>query len=152
MEFSSNQMLDISPNLQIAIYLKDKLSLLYFFSVMLKRMRFPLTVLNRTSNLGKDFALRSLEFYSSIQFEIRKKIGLLILLNCEAASLTVFTTMGPKEQQTSDNSYTDDIIILLNIIFTGLYGYEITPGLSTNKQRHRLLLPKTGIHVAPTHL
>ena len=46
----------------------------------------------------------------------------------------------------------DDIIILLNFIFTGLHGYEITPGLSTNKQRHRLLLSKMGIHVAPIHL
>ena len=49
-------------------------------------------------------------------------------------------------------SYTDDIVILLNFIFTGLHGYQIMPGLSTNKQRHRLLLLKTGIHVAPTHL
>ena len=49
-------------------------------------------------------------------------------------------------------SYTDEIIILLNFIFTGLYSYQITPGLSTNKQRHSLLLLKTGIHVAPTHL
>ena len=30
-------------------------------------------------------------------------------------------------------SYTDDTIILLNFIFTGLHGYQITPGLSTNK-------------------
>ena len=28
---------------------------------------------------------------------------MLILLNCEAASLTVFTTMSLKEQETSDN-------------------------------------------------
>ena len=49
-------------------------------------------------------------------------------------------------------SYTDDVIILLNYIFTGLHGYQITPGLSTNKQRHRFLLLKTGIHVAPTNL
>ena len=41
-------------------------------------------------------------------------------------------------------SFTDDIIILLNFIFTYLQGYQITPGLSTNKQRHRLLLLKTG--------
>ena len=46
----------------------------------------------------------------------------------------------------------DDIIILLNFIFTGLHGYEITAGLSTDKQRQRLLLLKTGIHVAPTNL
>ena len=49
-------------------------------------------------------------------------------------------------------SYTDDIIILLNFIFIGFCGYEITPGLSTDKQRHRLLLLKTGIPVALTHL
>ena len=66
-------------------------------------MSLPLTVPNRTSNGGIDFSLQSHEFYSFIQFEIRKKIGLLILLNCEAASLTVFTTMCPKEQQTSEN-------------------------------------------------
>ena len=33
----------------------------------------------------------------------------------------------------------------------GLYGHQIMPGLSTNKQRHRLRLLKTGIHIAPTH-
>ena len=49
-------------------------------------------------------------------------------------------------------SYTGDIINLLNFIFSGLHGYQITPGLSTNKQRHCLLLLKTKIHVAPTHL
>ena len=66
---------------------------------MLKSMSFPLTVSNRTSN----FSLQSPEFYSCIQFEIRNETGLLILLNCEAASLTVFTTMFHKEQQASDN-------------------------------------------------
>ena len=65
-------------------------------------MNFPLTVPSRTSNLGKDFSLQSLEFYSCIQFENQKKIGLLILLNCEATSLRLFTTMCPKEQQTND--------------------------------------------------
>ena len=71
---------------------------------MLKSMSFSLTVPNRTLDLGKDFSLQSLEFYGCIQFEIRKKkIGLLILLNCEAVSLTMFTTMCPKEQQTSNN-------------------------------------------------
>ena len=33
------------------------------FSMMLKSMSFPLAVPNRTSNLGKDFSLQSLEFY-----------------------------------------------------------------------------------------
>ena len=32
-------------------------------------------------------------------------------------------------------SYTDDITIPLNFIVTGLHCFEITPGLSTNKQR-----------------
>ena len=48
------------------------------------------------------------------------------------------------------HSYTDDIIILLIFIFS-LHCYQIKPGLS-NKQKHRLFLLKTGIHVAPTHL
>ena len=40
--------------------------------------------------------------------------------------------------------FSDDIINLLNFIFTGLHGYQFTQGLSTNKQRHRLLLLKDG--------
>ena len=43
-----------------------------------------------------------------LTFEIKKRIGLLILLNCEAASLTVFTTMCSKEQHTSDNLIVKD--------------------------------------------
>ena len=49
-------------------------------------------------------------------------------------------------------SYADDIIILLNSIFTDPHGYQIMPGLRTNKQRKRLLLLKTGTHAASTHL
>ena len=61
-------------------------------------------------------------------------------------------TLPCKDHVNIHVSYTDDIIIiLLKFIFTGLHGYEIKPGLSTNKQRHRLLLLKKGIHVAPTH-
>ena len=44
------------------------------------------------------------------------------------------------------------IINLLNFIFTSLHGYQITPGLSTGKQRQRLLLLKAGIYVASIHL
>ena len=99
--------------------------------MMLKSMSFPLTVPNRTSNLGKDFSLQSLEFYSCIQFEIRKNIVLLILLNCEAASLTVFTTMCPKKQQTSDNLIVKDYCFIIEIfdkfsfsgILTGLLSH-----------------------------
>ena len=87
--------------------------------MMLKSTSFPLTVPNRTSNLGKDFSLQSLELYSCIQFEIREKIGLLILLNSEAASLTVFTTMCPKEQQTSDNRIIKDYCFIIEILDEG---------------------------------
>ena len=85
------------------------------FLMMLKSMSFSLTVPSRTSNLGKDFSLQPLEFYSCIQFEVRKKIGLLILLNYEAASLTVFTTMCLKEQQTSDNLIVKDNCFITEI-------------------------------------
>ena len=44
----------------------------------------------------------------------------------------------------------NDIIILLNFIFTSLHCYQIMPGLSTNKQRHRFLLLKAGKHVSPS--
>ena len=84
--------------------------------MMLKSMSFLLTVPRRTSDLGKDFSLQSPEFYSCIQFEIRKKIGLLILLNCEATSLTVFTTMCPdEEQQTSDILIVNDYCFIIEI-------------------------------------
>ena len=81
---------------------------------MLKSLSFPLTVPSRTSNLGKDVSLQSLEFYSCIQFE-SEKIGLLILINCEAASLTVFTTMCLKEQQTSNNLIVKDYCFITEI-------------------------------------
>ena len=44
-----------------------------------------------------------------------KKIGLLILLNCGAASLTVFTTMCLKEQQTNDNLIVKDYCFVIEI-------------------------------------
>ena len=44
-----------------------------------------------------------------------EKIGLLILLSCEPASLTVFTTMCPKEQQTSDNLIVKDYCFIIEI-------------------------------------
>ena len=81
-------------------------------------MSFPLTVPNRTSKCGLDLSLRSPEFYSC------KKIGLLILLNCETMSLTVFTTMCPKEQQTSVNLIVKDNCFNIEIFdkcsFTGI--------------------------------
>ena len=38
------------------------------------------------------------------------------------------------------------------VVTTGLYNYQITPGLSADKQRHCFSLLKTGVHVAPTYL
>ena len=96
--------------------------------MMLKTLSFPLTEPNPTSNLGKDLFLQSLKFYSCIEFEIRKKIGLLILLTCEAGSLTVLTTMCPKEQPTSDNLIVKGYCFIIEIFdkfsFSGiLRGY-----------------------------
>ena len=87
-------------------HLSQRLVELTFFSVMFKSMSFPPTASSQTSDLGKEFSPQSLEFYSCTQFEIRKR--LLILLNCEAARLTVFTTMCPKDQQTNDNLIVKD--------------------------------------------
>ena len=67
---------------------------------MLKSMSFPLTVPNRTSKGGLNFSNLSFTAAYSLKSE---KDWPVILLNCEAASLTVFTTMCHKEQQTSDN-------------------------------------------------
>ena len=56
--------------------LSRKLVLTYltFFSLMLKNMGFPLTVPNRTSKCRLD-SLQSPEFYSCMQFEIRKRLA-----------------------------------------------------------------------------
>ena len=45
----------------------------------------------------------------------QKKIGLLILLNCEAASLTVLTTMCSEEQRNSDNLIVKDYCFIIKI-------------------------------------
>ena len=69
--------------------------------MMLKSMSFPLTVPNRTSKDGLGFF-----FYSHLSF---------IAAYSEAASLTVFTTMCPKEQQTSDNMIVKDNYFIVEI-------------------------------------
>ena len=43
----------------------------------------------------------------------------MILLNYEAASLTVFTTMCPKEQQTSDNLIVKEYCFIIEIFGKG---------------------------------
>ena len=90
-------------------------------------MSFPPTVPNRTSNSGKDFSLQSLEFLQLHTVLNQKKIGMLILLNCEAASLTVFTTMCRKEQETSDNLIVKDYCFIIEIFdkfsFSGILSH-----------------------------
>ena len=94
---------------------------------MLKSMSFPLTVPNRTSKGGLDFSLQSPEFTAAYSLNLDRKIGLLILLNCEVASLTVFTTMCPKEQQASDNMIVKDncffIEMLINAALVVSFGH-----------------------------
>ena len=52
-----NQTLNVSSNLQIAIYLEIGRVYPIFFPMMLKSMSFLLTVPNRTSKSGIDFSL-----------------------------------------------------------------------------------------------
>ena len=115
MVFSSNQVLSVSPNLQIAIYLKDLVELTSLLFNDVEEHEFPSDCTQSYLKLEERFSLQSVEFYSCIQFEIRKKIGLLILLNCEAASLTVFTTMCPQEQRTSDILIVRDYYFIIEI-------------------------------------
>ena len=70
--------------------------------MMLKNMSFLLTVPNCTWNLGKDFFTVTWVLEPDTVWN-QKTIGQLISLKCEAASLTVFTIMCPKEQYTSDD-------------------------------------------------
>ena len=48
------------------------------------------------------------------------------MLNCKAASLTVFTTMCPKDQQTNDNLIVKDYCSIIEIFdkfsFSGILG------------------------------
>ena len=74
MVFPLNQILNVSPNLQVAIYLKlFELTLLFFNDV--EEHQFLSYCTTSTSDWGKDFSLQSPGFYSCIQFEIRKKLA-----------------------------------------------------------------------------
>ena len=86
MVFSLNQILNVSPNLQIAIYLENKSSLPNLFSVLLKSMSFPLAVPNQERIFSPDQILPQNTAVYCLKSE---KIGPMILLNCEVASLTV---------------------------------------------------------------
>ena len=80
------------------------------FSMMLKSMSFLLEP-NRTSIWGKIFLYSHLSFTTAYSLK-SEKIGPLILQNCEAANLTVFTTMCPEEQQTTDNLIVNDYFVI----------------------------------------
>ena len=88
MVFSLNQMLNVSLNLQIAIYLKDKLSLSYIFFNDVEEHEFP-------SNWTKSYLKLGERFFSTvtwvlqacIQFEIRK---ILACLFCETVKPRVW--------------------------------------------------------------
>ena len=75
-----------------------ELTLLFFNGV--EEHKFP-------SNCTKSYLKLGERFLSAVSWVLdtgayslkSEKIGLLILLNCKAASLTVFTTMFPMEQQ-----------------------------------------------------
>ena len=99
---------------------------------MLKGLSFPLR-LNCTSKGGLDLSLQSPVFTAAYSLK-SEKICLLILLNCEAASLTVFTTMCPEEQQTSDNLIVKDYCFIIEIFdklsFSGILRGCLSPGLS----------------------
>ena len=72
MVFPLNQILNVSPNLQITIYLKDYSSLPYFFSMMLKNISFPLTVPRPTSIWGKIFLYSHLSFTAAYSLKSEK--------------------------------------------------------------------------------
>ena len=59
MVFSLNQILNISPNLKIAIYLKDYLSLAYFLFNDVEEHEFP-------SNCTKSYLKRRDRFFSTV--------------------------------------------------------------------------------------
>ena len=99
--------------LQIAIYLKDQSSLPYFFFNAVEEHGF-------SSNCTKSYLKLGERFFSAVTWVLQlhtvwnqKKIGLLISLNCKAASLTVFTTMC--QQQTSDNLILKDYCFIIDI-------------------------------------
>ena len=72
--FSSNQILNVSPNLQIAIYLENWSSLPNFFSVILKSMSFNLTEANLTSKDGLDFSHSHLSFTTPYSLKSEKRL------------------------------------------------------------------------------
>ena len=63
---------------------------------------------------GKIFLYNHFSFTAAYSLKL-EKIGLLSLRNCEAANLTVFTTMCSEEQQSSDNQIVKDYSFIIKI-------------------------------------
>ena len=59
MAFSLNQILNVSPNLQIVIYLKDQSSLPYFFFIDAEKYELP-------SNSTKSYLKLGEKFFSAV--------------------------------------------------------------------------------------
>ena len=76
MLFSLNQILKVSPNLQIAVYLKDWSSLPFFFVNMLKNMSFPLYKPNQIvpQTWGKIFLYNHLSFTAAYSLKSEKRL------------------------------------------------------------------------------
>ena len=107
MVFSLNQIPNVSLNYKLQFISKISPAYLILFNDN-EEHEFPHTC---TISYLKRWA----RFFSTVTWVLQlhtvwnqKKIGLLILLNSEAAILTVFTAMCPKEQQTSDNLIVKD--------------------------------------------
>ena len=69
--------------------------------------------------MGYIFLYSHLSFIPAAYSLKSEETGLLILLNCKAASLTVFTTICPKGQQTGDNLIANDNCFIIEIFDEG---------------------------------
>ena len=103
MVLSLNQILNVSPSLP------------YLFFNDVEEDEF-------SSNWTKSYLKLGERFFSAVTWVLQlhrvlnqKKIGLLILLNCEAVSLTVLAIMSPKEQKTSDDLIVKDYCFIIEI-------------------------------------
>ena len=81
--------------------------------MMLKSMSFPLTVPTRTSNLGKIFLYSNLSF--TVAYGLKSEKYWPVDFAKLWSGLTVFATMRPKVQQTSDNLIVKDSCFIIEI-------------------------------------
>ena len=91
-----------------------------FIWMMLKNVGFSLTVPRPTSIWGKIFLYSHLSFTVAYSSKSEKDWPVdFAMIDCEPASLTVFTTMCPKEQQTRDNLIVKDHCFIIEIFDKG---------------------------------